>query len=103
MKVTPWSAILPDYCSEETVDCDDLNKRGFGKLSLPSSPEQRQAALIFRDMQELDDMIARREEAMAAELLLNNKLVMKHYADDTGKYEEMETSSTLDQIPILQP
>lgn len=70
---------------------DDLNKRGFGEaLFTQLTPEQRQAALIFKDMQDMDDMIARREEAMAAELLLNNKLVMKHIADDTAKYEEME-------------
>ncbi len=70
---------------------DDLNKRGFGEaLFTQLTPEQRQAALIFRDMQDMDDMIARREEAMSAELLLNNKLVMKHIADDTAKYEEME-------------
>ena len=70
---------------------DDLNKRGFGEsLFTQLTPEQRQAALIFKDLQEMDDMIARREEAMAAELLLNNKLVMKHIADDTSKYEEME-------------
>ena len=70
---------------------DDLNKRGFGEaLFTQLTPEQRQAALIFKDMQDMDDMIARREEAMAAELLLNNKLVMRHIADDTAKYEEME-------------
>ena len=70
---------------------DDLNKRGFGEaLYTNLTPEQRQAALIFQDMQDMDDLIARREEAMAAELLLNNKLVMKHIADDTSKYEEME-------------
>jgi len=70
---------------------DDLNKRGFGEaLFTQLTPEQRQAALIFKDMQDMDDMIARREESMAAELLLNNKLVMKHIADDTTKYEEME-------------
>ena len=70
---------------------DDLNKRGFGEaLFTKLTPEQRQAALIFKDMQDMDDMIARREEAMAAELLLNNKLIMKHMADDAAKYEEME-------------
>jgi len=70
---------------------DDLNKRGFGEaLFTQLTPEQRQAALIFKDMQDMDDLIARREEAMAAELLINNKLVMKHIADDTSKYEEME-------------
>lgn len=68
---------------------DDLNKRGFGEaLFTDLTPEERQAALIYKDLQDMDDMIARREEAMAAELLLNNKLVMKHIADDTAKYEE---------------
>lgn len=79
---------------------DDLNKRGFGEaLFTQLTPEQRQAALIFKDLQEMDDMIARREEAMAAELLLNNKLVMKHIADDTSKYEEMEIQFYSDSNP----
>ncbi len=80
----------PFIAPKRPLTVDDLNKRGFGEaLFTQLTPEQRQAALIFKDMQDMDDMIARREEAMASELLLNNKLIMKHYADDTSKYEEM--------------
>ncbi len=80
----------PFIAPKRPLTVDDLNKRGFGEaLFTQLTPEQRQAALIFKDMQDMDDMIARREEAMASELLLTNKLIMKHYADDTSKYEEM--------------
>lgn len=81
----------PFIAPKRPLTIDDLNKRGFGEALFTNlTPEQRQAALIFRDMQDMDDMIARREEAMVAELLLNNKLVMKHHADETSKYEELE-------------
>jgi hypothetical protein len=38
----------------------------------------------------MGEMIARREEAMAAELLRTNGYVMRHYADDLSKYDEKE-------------
>ncbi len=80
----------PFVAPKRPLTVDDLNKRGFGEAIFTQlTPEQRQAALIFKDMQDMDDLIARREEAMASELLKTNKLVMKHYADDTSKYEEM--------------
>ena len=81
----------PPYIGpKRPLTVDDLNKRGFGEAIFTQlTPEQRQAALIFKDMQALDDLIARREEAMSAELLLTNKLVMKHHADEISKYEEM--------------
>lgn len=81
----------PHIAPKRPLTIDDLNKRGFGEALFSNlTPEQRQAALIFKDMQDMDDMIARREEAMVAEILINNKLVMKHYADDMQKHEEME-------------
>jgi len=80
----------PNIAPKRPLTLDDLNKRGFGEaLFTQLTPEQRQAALIYKDMQELDEMITRREEAMAAELLLTNKLIMKHHADDAAKYDEM--------------
>ena len=80
----------PFIAPKRPLTVDDLNKRGFGEAIFTQlTPEQRQAALIFKDMQDMDDMIARREEAMASELLLTNKLVMKHHADEISKYEEM--------------
>lgn len=90
----------PFIAPKRPLTVDDLNKRGFGEaLYTQLTPEQRQAALIFQDMQDMDDMIARREESMAAETLLTNKCVMKHYADDASKYEEMQIQFYTDSNP----
>lgn len=68
---------------------DELKKKGFGEALFANlTPEQRQAALIMKDYQELDQMITRREEKMAAEILQTNALVMKHIADKGDEYEE---------------
>ena len=48
----------------------------------------RQRALILKDAQELSEMITRREEAMAAEVMQTNACVMKHIADDADVYDE---------------
>lgn len=68
---------------------DELKKKGFGEALLSKlTPEQRQYALIMKDYEDLDKMITRREEKMAADLLQNNGLVMKHIADKGDEYEE---------------
>jgi len=73
------------------ITIDDLKRKGFGEaLFSQMTPEERQTALVLLDSQELDEMIARREEAMAAELLTTNGIVMKHYADKGDEYEEKE-------------
>lgn len=70
---------------------DELKKKGFGEaLFSDLTPEQRQVALIMKDYQDMDLMISRREEAMAAELLQTNALVMKHIADKGDEYEDKE-------------
>lgn len=68
---------------------DELKKKGFGEALFSNlTPEQRQAALIMKDYQDLNTMITRREEQMASELLQTNGLVMKHIADKGDEYEE---------------
>lgn len=70
---------------------DDLQKRGFGEaLFTQLTPEQRQQVLILKDIDELSELISRREEAMAAETMLTNGCIMKHIADDADKGDEME-------------
>lgn len=79
----------PCVAPRRMLTIDDLNKRGFGEALLSNlTPELRQRALILRDAQELSDMITRREEAMAAEVMQTNGCVMKHIADD------MDTADT---------
>ena len=73
----------PFVAPRRMLTIDDLNKRGFGEALLSQlTPEQRQRALVLKDAQELSDMISRREEAMAAEVMQTNACVMKHIADD---------------------
>lgn len=75
-----------------TLTIDDLERRGFGEaLYTEVTPDQRQAAILMNDLDEMRAMIARRKEAMAAETIFTNGCVMKAYADDLGnKYEEQE-------------
>ena len=68
---------------------DDITKKGFGVALFSNlTPEQRQGALIMKDIKDMTEMIKRREEAMAAETMIDNGCVMKHYADKGDEYEE---------------
>lgn len=61
----------------------DLQKRGFGETILPNTtPAQRAQMLALRDLDELDAMIARREEQMAGEVMTTNGCVMLRIDDD---------------------
>ena len=76
---------------KRSLTIDDLEKRGFGEaLYTQLTPEQRQQALLLKDADELGEMISRREEAMAAETMLNNGCVMKHIADDIEEGDEKQ-------------
>lgn len=80
----------PNIAPKRMLTIDDLNKRGFGEALLTQlTPQDREAALIMQDIEELGEMITRREEAMAAETMLNNSCIMKHIADDATKTDEM--------------
>lgn len=73
------------------LSIDDLKKKGFGEALFSNlTPAQRQMALILTDMNEMDQMITRREEAMAAETMTTNGCIMHHYADKGDEYEEKE-------------
>lgn len=66
-----------------SLTIDDMVKRGFGESILTDlTPTQRVAAIIAKDIQELGDMITRREEWMAARVMQDNALTMLHIADD---------------------
>ena len=70
---------------------DDITKKGFGEALFSNlTPEQSQGALIMKDIKDMTEMIKRREEAMAAETMISNGCVMKHYADKGDEYEEKE-------------
>lgn len=81
----------PYIAPKRAMTADDVKKKGFGEaLFSKLTPAQRQGALMMKDFAELDAMIARREEAMAAETLLTNGCIMKHIADDKAEGDEME-------------
>jgi hypothetical protein len=81
----------PFVAPKRPLSIDDLKKRGFGEaLFTQLTPEQRQQALILKDVDEMGEFISRREEAMAAEVMLTNGCIMKHIADDIDESDEME-------------
>lgn len=81
----------PYIAPRRMLTIDDLNKRGFGEAMLSNlTPEQRQRTILLKDAQELSELIARREEAMAAEVMQTNACVMKHIADDKTESDDME-------------
>lgn len=80
----------PYIAPKRSLYADDLKKKGFGEALFSNlTPAQRQGALMMKDFEEMDIMIARREEAMAAETLLTNGCIMKHIADDKAEAIEM--------------
>lgn len=81
----------PFIAPRRMLTIDDLNKRGFGEALMTNlTPEQRQRVYIMNDAQELSDMISRREEQMAAEVMQKNACVMKHIADDKTATDDKE-------------
>lgn len=81
----------PLVAPARTLSIDDLKKRGFGEAVFSGvTPAQRKTLLTLRDLQELDAMTTRREEIMAAEVLINDKCVMKTITDTGGSTEQSE-------------
>ncbi|MCB6992901.1 major capsid protein [bacterium 210820-DFI.6.37] len=79
----------PNIAPKRTLTIDELEKRDFGEALLTQlTPEQREGTMILNDIKEMGELIARREETMAAAALLENGYIMKHIADDKTKPEE---------------
>ena len=61
---------------------DDLTKRGFGEALYPgSTPAERATKLQLKDLSELEKRIARREEWMAVQTMINNGCTIQEYLD----------------------
>lgn len=72
----------PKIAPQRPITIDDLMTRGMGEnVFSQRTPAQRQAELLANDLVELDDMISRRIEWMARELLLGNPIMIKGYID----------------------
>lgn len=72
---------------------DELKKRGFGEaLFSDSSEAERAAKLILEDMQDIERRIARREEWMAAQTMINNACTIQTYVDDKTEGEKFDVT-----------
>lgn len=84
--------ITPPYIApERPLSIDELNKKQFGEtLFSRKKPAERAAAILKKDLLELNELIDTREEWMAAQTLFYNGYTMKQYADKYGEgvYEE---------------
>ena len=80
----------PSYIGlSRSLTIDDLAKRGFGEAIYPgSTPAERAAKLQLEDLTFLDKRIARREEWMAVQTMINNACTMQEYLDANTAGEE---------------
>lgn len=68
----------PEVAPDMVTTAEDMLKRAAGETIYGAgSPDERAAAQIGRDLAELDDMITRREEAMASEALFQGQVTVK--------------------------
>lgn len=68
----------PRIAPERILTIDDINRRSMGEnIYSTLTPEQRAAKLLATDLIELDEYIARREEWMCRELIINGKIEIK--------------------------
>lgn len=75
----------PLVAPERPLTVDQLNKRQAGESIVSSqTPQEREARIILKDIEDLNAMIDNREEYMAAQTLLNNGYTLKQYADRYG-------------------
>lgn len=83
----------PNVAPQFPLTVDELERKGFGESILSTkTPAQRHGAYLREDLLRGDRMIARREEWMAAQALVTNGYVLRHYADKYGEgsYEDRE-------------
>lgn len=83
-----WGYTIHEYqpafiAPSRLLTVDDLRKRGFGEALYPGmSKAARAARLILEDQTDMDLRITRREEWMAAQVMINNACTMQEYIDD---------------------
>ena len=82
----------PTIAPKRAITEDDITKRGFGEALFGDSitPAQRSMTLAAMDLAEMDREITRREEWMAAQVMLDNGCVMSEYGDDADVDNENE-------------
>lgn len=82
----------PAYIApKRTLTIDELKKKRLGEAIYPQmTPADRESELILDDVNELDEMISRREEWIAAQLLQNAACVMEEKTEDPDVVIEKE-------------
>lgn len=82
----------PRIAPQRVLSKDDIGTRQMGEsVYSKTTPEERAAQILGRDLSELDEMITRREEWMCREILMTGKVVMKGLIDDSSdEYIEQE-------------
>lgn len=81
----------PYIAPQRALTKDDISSRMIGEnIYSTRTPEQRAMELLARDLVELDDMIARREEWFCREILLNGKVTIKGWIDKVGGVDFVE-------------
>ena len=76
----------PHIAPQRTLTVDDIKKKGLEEYyGTTKDPVKRAAEFLTKDLADLSEMIDRRREWMAAELLTTGKLTMTHYADEYGE------------------
>lgn len=82
----------PAYIApKRTLTIDDLKKKRMGEsLYSQMSPEDRASEIMLDDENELDESIARRENWMAAQLLINAAIVMEEKTENPDVNVEKE-------------
>ena len=81
---------VPPYIAPSRIlTLDDLKKRGFGEALYPGmDAAQRAAQLQKDDIADMDLRIARREEWMAVQTMINNGCTMQEYIDANTQGEQ---------------
>lgn len=76
---------------KKNLKVEDLKKKGFGEaIYSQDTPEVREQKLLSEDLIELDELITRRQEIMASDVMTNNKIVMSYETGDKTKPETKE-------------
>ena len=94
MKRDGYSAktFAPAYIApKRNLTIDDLKKKRMGEsLYSQMTPEDRASEIMLDDENELDESIARRENWMAAQLLINASIIMEEKTENAGVNIEKE-------------
>lgn len=75
---------VPAYIAPSRIlTLDDLTKRGFGEAMYPGMNQAQRALQLQKDdLTDMEARIARREEWMAVQTMINNGCTMQEYIDD---------------------